>query len=60
VFDLEAVQDHHGDAQLDIYEDEEASAKHGNATVKREAADGTVDAAEAVADAFLDFCEAGA
>jgi hypothetical protein len=57
VFDLEAVQDHHGDAQLAIYEDEEASAKHGNGAVRRGAAEGTVDAAEEAADAFLDFCE---
>jgi hypothetical protein len=29
-FDIEAVRDHHAEAQLDIYEDEEASAKNGN------------------------------
>ncbi|MGH8066305.1 MAG: hypothetical protein ACRERE_13930 [Candidatus Entotheonellia bacterium] len=56
VFDIDAVQDHHGDAQLDISE-EQASEVDGNGAVRREDAEGTADAAEAAADAFLDFCE---
>ena len=56
VFDIDAVQDHHGDAQLDISE-EQASEVGGNGAVRREEAEGTADAAEAAADAFLDFCE---
>ena len=56
VFDIDAVQDHHGDAQLDISE-EQASEVDGNGAVRHEEAEGTADAAEAAADAFLDFCE---
>jgi hypothetical protein len=56
-FDIEAVRDHHADAQLEISEAAEASATHGNGAVRREDAEGTADAAEAAADAFLDFCE---
>lgn len=56
VFDIDAVQDHRGDAQLDISE-EQASEVEGNGAVRREEAEGTEDAAEAAADAFLDFCE---
>jgi hypothetical protein len=56
VFDIDAVQDHHGDAQLDVSE-EQASEVDGNGAVRREEAEGTADAAEAAADAFLDFCE---
>jgi len=56
VFDVDAVQDHHGDAQLDISE-EQASEVDGNGAVRREEVEGTADAAEAAADAFLDFCE---
>src|SRR5687768_4496261 len=58
IFDIEAVHDHNGHAQLDIYEEEEASdEEHGNGAVKREEAVATPEAAEAAADAFLDFCE---
>ena len=56
VFDIDAVQDHHGDAQLDISE-EQTSEVDGNGAVRHEEAEGTADAAEAAADAFLDFCE---
>jgi hypothetical protein len=57
VFDIEAVQDNHGDAQLDIYaEGETSDEEHGNGAVRREQAEGPSDAAEAAADAFLDFC----
>jgi hypothetical protein len=58
VFEIDAVQDHHGDAQLDIYAEEEASDEEdGNGAVRRGEAEGAPDAAEAAADAFLDFCE---
>jgi hypothetical protein len=57
VFDIEAVQDHHGDAQLDIYAEEVSDAEDGNGAVRREEAEDAPDAAEAAADAFLDFCE---
>jgi hypothetical protein len=58
VFDIEAVQDHHGDAQLDIYIDAEVfDEEDGNGAVSQEDAASTPDAAEAAADAFLDFCE---
>jgi hypothetical protein len=58
VFDIEAVQDHYGDAQLDTYvETEVFDEEDGNGAVSQEDAVGTADAAEAAADAFLDFCE---
>jgi hypothetical protein len=58
VFDINRVQDHHGDAQLDIYAEEEAfDEEDGNGAVRREEAVSTPDGAEAAADAFLDFCE---
>jgi hypothetical protein len=58
IFDIEAVHDHNGHAQLDVYEDEEAfDEEAGNGTVRREHAVTTPDAAEAAADAFLDLCE---
>ena len=58
LFDIEAVQDHHGDAQLDIYvETEVFDEEDGNGAVSREDVVGTADAAEAAADAVLDFCE---
>jgi hypothetical protein len=47
IFDIEAVHDNDGHAQLDIYEEEEISPEAGNGAVSCE------DAAEA----FLDFCE---
>jgi hypothetical protein len=55
VFDIDAVHDHHGDAQLDI--SEEAFAQEGNGAVKHEDVTGAGDPAEIAADAFLDFCE---
>jgi hypothetical protein len=57
VFDIEAVQENNGHAQLDIYEEGETSDANGNGAVMREDAVATPDAAEAAADAFLDFCE---
>jgi hypothetical protein len=58
VFEIEAVQDHHGDAQLDVYAVEETfGEEESNGAVSREDAGRTPDAAEAAADAFLDFCE---
>lgn len=58
VFDIEAVQDSHGDARLDIYAGAEVSDEEsGNGAVRHEDAEGPSDAAEAAADAFLDFCE---
>jgi hypothetical protein len=58
VFDIEAVQDHHGDAQLDIYvEAEDFDEDNGNGAVSQEDKVGTSSAAEAAADAFLEFCE---
>jgi hypothetical protein len=55
VFDIDAVHDHHGDAQLDI--SEEAFAEEGNGAVKHEDMTGAADASEIAADGFLDFCE---
>jgi hypothetical protein len=57
IFDIEAVHDHHGHAQLDIAEEGEASGGDGDGAVMRDDAVVTPDAAEAAADAFLDFCE---
>jgi hypothetical protein len=57
VFDIEAVQDNHGDAQLDIYAEAASDEEAGNGAVRREEAVAAPDAAEAAADAFLDFCE---
>jgi hypothetical protein len=58
VFDIEAVQDHQGDAQLDIYLEEEVFDEvDGNGAVSQDHATGAPDAAEVAADAFLDFCE---
>src|SRR5688572_15991026 len=52
IFDIEAVHDNNGHAQLDIYEEEEeTSPETGNGAVS------TPDAAEAAAEAFLDVCE---
>ena len=58
VFDIDAVQDHQGDAQLDVYAEEEAfDEEDGNGAVSREDVVSSPDAAEAAVDAFLDFCE---
>jgi hypothetical protein len=56
VFDIDAIRDNQGHAQLDITE-EEADEGEGNGAVRGEDAAATPDAAEAAADAFLDFCE---
>ena len=56
VFDIAAVQDNHGDAQLDIYAEEEASEAEVNGPGRLEEAAVTPEAAEAAAEAFLDFC----
>jgi hypothetical protein len=58
MFDINAVQDHQGDAQLDVYAEEEAfDEEDGNGAVSREDMVNSPDAAEAAVDAFLDFCE---
>jgi hypothetical protein len=58
MFDIEAVHDNNGHAQLDVYEEEEAfDEEDGNGTVRRENTVTTPEAAEAAADAFLDLCE---
>jgi hypothetical protein len=56
VFDIDAVQDNHGDAQLDISEEELADVEVDGAAMP-ETAEDTAEAAEAAADAFLDLCE---
>jgi len=56
VFDIEAVQENHGDAQLDI-SDEQAADAEVNGRAIPETAEDTAEAAEAATDAFLDFCE---
>jgi hypothetical protein len=57
-FDIDAVQEYHGDAQLDIdAEGEGSDEEDGNGTVKLERAQPTPDAAEDPAEAFVDFCE---
>jgi hypothetical protein len=57
-FDIDAVQDDQGDAQLEIYAAEETfDDEDGNGAVSREDTVTTPEAAEAAADAFLDFCE---
>lgn len=57
VFDIEAVQAHDGDAQLDIYaEDEGFDEDEGNGAVHSEDAARTPTAAQASSDGFLDFC----
>ena len=55
MFDIDAVHDHHGDAQLDIAE--EAFEQESNGAVKHQDIADSSDAAEIAADAFLDFCE---
>ena len=57
VFDIAAVQDNHGDAQLDIYAEDEASDAEANGHAVPEPAVETAEAAEAAVHAFLDFCE---
>src|ERR671923_1275699 len=58
IFDVEAVHDHDGHAQLHVYEDAEAfDAEDGNGSVRREHAVTTPEAAEAAAEAFLELCE---
>jgi hypothetical protein len=57
VFDIAAVQDNHGDAQLDIYAEDEASDAEVDGPGRLEEPVVTPEAAEAAADAFLDFCE---
>jgi hypothetical protein len=57
-FDIEAVQEHDGDARLDIYAAAEGFEEdEGKGAVRAEDAGRTPNAAEAAADGFLDFCE---
>jgi hypothetical protein len=55
VFEIDAIRDNHGHAQLDIAE-EEASAEGGNGAVTSPEVVVQPEAAELAADAFLDFC----
>jgi hypothetical protein len=57
IFDIEAVHDDNGHAQLDMYEEEASDEGNGNGSGRREEGAGTADAAEAAADAFLEVCE---
>jgi hypothetical protein len=57
IFDIEAVRDNDGHAQLEISEEDAIDEGDGNGAVRSEEAVTTSDAAEAAADAFLDFCE---
>ena len=57
VFDIEAVQDNDGDAQLDIYAAEGTTDAEGNGAVRPEDMTDTSDAAEVATEAFLDVCE---
>jgi hypothetical protein len=58
VFDIEAIRDNHGHAQLDISAAEAGfDEAGGNGAVSHEDAVTTPDPADAAADAFLDFCE---
>jgi hypothetical protein len=56
VFDIAAIQDNQGDAQLDIAE-EEAFDVEGDGPGMLEDAIVIPDVVEAAAEAFLDFCE---
>jgi hypothetical protein len=57
IFDIEAVHDHNGHAQLDIYEEEETAEEEGNGAVMLDVTEGTPEAADAAINAFLDLCE---
>jgi hypothetical protein len=57
LFDIEAVSDHNGHAQLDIYEEEETAEEEGNGAVMLDVTEGTPEAADAAINAFLDLCE---
>jgi hypothetical protein len=55
LFDIDAVQDNDGHAQLDI-STEEAADTEVNGPARPETAEDTTEAARAAADAFLDVC----
>jgi hypothetical protein len=55
VFDIDAIRDNQGHVQLDIAEED--AEGEGNGAVRHEDTVTTPDAAQAAADAFLDFCE---
>jgi hypothetical protein len=59
MFDIEAVQDNNGDAQLDIYEEADGADDDagGNGAVHGQDMMTPSDAAEAATEAFLDVCE---
>jgi hypothetical protein len=58
VFDIEAVQEDDGNAQLDVYaEGEGFDTAEGNGAVRPEEAGRTPDPADAAAEAYLAFCE---
>jgi hypothetical protein len=55
VFDIEAIRDNHGDAQLDISE-EDGFDEDSNGAVPHGDVTSTPEAAEAAVDTFLEFC----
>jgi hypothetical protein len=57
IFDIEAVHDHNGHVQLDIYEEEETSDEEGNGAVVLDVTEGSPEATDAAIEAFLDLCE---
>ncbi len=59
LFEIEAVSEHNGHAQLQITEAAEASATpdaQGNGAVRLEASRGSPGGADATLEAFLDWC----
>lgn len=56
VFDIEAIRDNDGQAQLDISEEETVEVE-SNGAVRGEGPEDVSDAADAAVDAFLDLCE---
>ena len=57
LFDIVAVREHHGHAELEIYAEEEPTdLEPGNGAVRGEEGEGTLDAADAAVEAFLDVC----
>jgi hypothetical protein len=57
IFAIEAVRDYNGHAQLDIYEEEEATDESVNSMGMPQVAEGISEEAEEAANAFFDFCE---
>ena len=57
IFDIEAVRDNNGHAQLDIAEEDEAADEEGNGAVVWDVTEGSPEASDAAIEAFLDLCE---